>query len=159
MGEEDKSIKLGGVASCHFNRLEELAPFLPSFPTRTELLSQRPFIDPAALRQLLSNLTPAQSPQSPHFPTPSCSLSTPVKMPVDQPMFTFCGSFSGKDGVPAVRWLKRFEHEMSVYKDTTGIIPAEKYLESLDLLLTDDAAFWAKSYPDASRLLAGPVYD
>lgn len=35
-----------------------------------------------------------------------------------------------------------------------GSIPPRKFLESVDLLLTDDAAELAKTNPDASRLLA-----
>ena len=33
-------------------------------------------------------------------------------------------------------------------------MPPKKFLESVDLLLTDDAAEWAETCPDAVRLLA-----
>lgn len=73
------------------------------------------------------------------------------------PTFAFCGTFSGKDasGISAARWLKKFEHEMSGYKsENDGTIPAQTYLDSLSMLLTDDAAEWSESHPDAIRLLA-----
>ena len=45
---------------------------------------------------------------------------------------------------------------MKGYKTVDGSIPPDTYLESLNMLLTDDAADWAESHPDAVRLLAEP---
>lgn len=70
------------------------------------------------------------------------------------PTFAFCGTFCGTKGVAASKWLKKFEHEMAGYKNNPGTIPPKLYLDSLDMLLTDDANDWAESHPEASRLLA-----
>ena len=72
------------------------------------------------------------------------------------PTFTICGTFSGTAGVPASRWLNKFNLEMRGYRTGDGSIPADIYLESLNVLLTDDAADWAESHPDAARLLTEP---
>lgn len=69
------------------------------------------------------------------------------------PIFAFCGTFSGAENVSAARWLKRLEHELSGYK-VSGVINPSTYLNSLNMLLMDDAAEWAESHPDAIRLLA-----
>ena len=45
---------------------------------------------------------------------------------------------------------------MRGYRNEDGTIPADTYLESLNVLLTDDAADWAESHPDAIRLLSDP---
>ena len=71
------------------------------------------------------------------------------------PTFALCGTFSGTS-IPASRWLIKFNHEMKGYRDQEGVIPPDTYLESLNMLLTDDAAEWAESHPDAIRLLAEP---
>jgi hypothetical protein len=55
--------------------------------------------------------------------------------------------------VSVARWLKRLEHELSGYK-VDGVIRPSTYLDSLNMLLTDDAAEWAESHPDAIHLLA-----
>ena len=72
------------------------------------------------------------------------------------PTFAICGTFSGTNGVPASRWLVKYNHEMKGYKTEDGSIPADTYLEFLNVLLTDDAADWAESHPDAVRLLNEP---
>ena len=59
------------------------------------------------------------------------------------PTFAMCGTFSGTTGISASRWLIKFNHEMKGYRTENGSIPADTYLESLNMLLTDDAADWA----------------
>lgn len=71
------------------------------------------------------------------------------------PTFAFCGTFSGLT-IPAARWLTKFNHEMKGYRLPDGTIDPGLYLESLNMLLTDDASDWAESYPDAIRILADP---
>ena len=71
------------------------------------------------------------------------------------PSFAFCGTFSGNDSISAVRWLRKFEHEIVGYR-VNGTVPPDKYLSSVDMLLMDDAAEWAESYPEAIRLLKDP---
>ena len=72
------------------------------------------------------------------------------------PTFAICGTFSGTTGISASRWLIKFNHEMKGYRAEDGSIAPDTYLESLNMLLTDDAADWAESHPDAVRLLAEP---
>lgn len=69
------------------------------------------------------------------------------------PEFRLCGQFNGKDGQSAARWLKKFEWEMAGYADSYGVIPASKYLQAVDILLTEDAAFWAEMDPEVSAIL------
>lgn len=71
---------------------------------------------------------------------------------VPEPTFAFCGTFSGKD---TARWIKKLEFELGPQK-IDGIIPAQRLLTSVDLLLTDEAAKWAETNPDAVRILASP---
>lgn len=42
---------------------------------------------------------------------------------------------------------------MKGYKGADGIIPFKVYLESLDMLLTEDASQWAESHSNVVRLL------
>lgn len=72
---------------------------------------------------------------------------------VPRPTFSFCGNFSGKEGISAARWLKRLEWEFepSVYQ---GNIPPKDFLKSVDLLLTEEAAAWADTSEEVSSLLS-----
>ncbi|KAL8795801.1 MAG: hypothetical protein Q9182_007484 [Xanthomendoza sp. 2 TL-2023] len=67
------------------------------------------------------------------------------------PVFSFAGFYNGADE-PAVRWLRRFEHELSGYANEQGEIPPKKYISSLALLLRGNAADWAENHPEASRV-------
>lgn len=115
----------------------------------------------ASLLEELAYKISLDTPDLTDFPSGTQSLTPPspyqashtVKMS-KRPTFAFCGTFSGKEGSSASRWLKKFEYELSYYKDNTGTIPTHIYLDQLDMLLTDDAADWAESHPDAARLLA-----
>ena len=71
------------------------------------------------------------------------------------PTFALCGTFSGTT-IAASRWLIKFNHEMKGYRSSDGNIPPDLYLESLNMLLTDDAADWAESHPEAVRMLSDP---
>lgn len=71
------------------------------------------------------------------------------------PSFAFCGPFPGQMNISANRWFRKFDYEMSGFC-IDGRIPADKYLSFLNMLLTEDAAEWADSYPDAIRLLEDP---
>lgn len=98
----------------------------------------------------------SESPPTTSTPTsPVLTPCTPVNMAYQQsgPTFSFCGTFSGAGNVSAARWIKRLEHELSGYK-VNGVINPSTYLDSLNMLLTDDAAEWAESHPEAIRLLA-----
>ena len=54
------------------------------------------------------------------------------------------------------RWLKKLGHELSGYKTANEAIPADTYLNSLNMLLVEEAADWAESHPEAIRLLNEP---
>ena len=81
---------------------------------------------------------------------------TPLIMTYQQtgPSFAFCGTFSGQGNISAARWLKKFDHEMAGYKTgSPPTIPPNTYLDSLSMLLTDEAAEWSESHPTAVHLL------
>ena len=69
-----------------------------------------------------------------------------------EPTFTFCGCFTGKGAMSGARWLKKLDHELNPFKED-GSIPPERFIDSVKLLLSDDAADWAETNPDAARLL------
>ena len=46
---------------------------------------------------------------------------------------------------------------MKGYRNSEGVIPADVYLENLNVILKEDAADWAKSNPNAIRILADPA--
>ena len=72
------------------------------------------------------------------------------------PQFAFYGTFSGKDNTSAAKWIKRLEFELTQYQDENGVIPAQKFLSFVDLLLSDEAAEWAEIDQDAVKLLTDP---
>ena len=47
----------------------------------------------------------------------------------------------------------KFDHEMSGYKTDDDTIPPKTYLDSLNMLLVEDAEAWAESHPDAIEIL------
>ena len=66
--------------------------------------------------------------------------------------FKLCGFFSGKD-ISAAKWLKKLDWELEGYS-VNGTIPPCRHTQALDLLLTEDAAVWAESHPQAVSILA-----
>ena len=74
---------------------------------------------------------------------------------MEGPTFAFCGTFSGQ-GDSAYKWVRKFEHEMSEYK-MDGRIPPDKFMKSIDLLLTGEAGEWSECHPKAIRLLKDPT--
>jgi hypothetical protein len=87
--------------------------------------------------------------------TPSITMANPQDRSVPS-SFSICGSFSGKGALSASRWLKRFEWEIQAYA-VGGVVPSARYLSTLDLLLTDEAADWAETNPDVINLLLDPA--
>ena len=70
------------------------------------------------------------------------------------PEFGLCGPFNGRDGQSASRWLKKFDWEMAGYVTEINTIPrTTKYLQTLDILLTENAAYWAETDSDIVTLL------
>ncbi len=67
-------------------------------------------------------------------------------------IFSFCDIFSDIDHVFAARWLKWLEHELSEYK-IDEVINLVIYLNSLNMLLTNDVIKWAEFHSDVIHLL------
>ncbi len=44
--------------------------------------------------------------------------------------------------------MKKLEHELVNFK-MNGVVPPAKFLDSINLLLTDDAAEWAETNPES----------
>lgn len=65
------------------------------------------------------------------------------------PTFVTSGSFSGKEDLSGARWLKRVEWELTPCK-VNGKIPAQLWLNSVDLLLPGDAATWVDVTEDVA---------
>ena len=72
---------------------------------------------------------------------------------IARPTFSFCGTFSGKDGISAARWLKKVMWELEPY-EVNGQIHPKALLRSVDLLLTGEAATWAETFEEVSSLLS-----
>lgn len=73
-------------------------------------------------------------------------------MKKSESIFAFCECFFEKRVISAARWLKKLEHELSLYK-MTGSIPSERFIDNVNFLLIDDAVEWAKTNSNAARLL------
>ena len=69
------------------------------------------------------------------------------------PDFVFCGTFSGKGDISASKWLKKFEYEMAGYKNN-NVIPADRYLSAIELLLVEEASVWSETDLDVAGWLA-----
>jgi len=68
-------------------------------------------------------------------------------------IFSFCDIFSDINHVFAAHWLKRLKHKLSEYK-INEVINLIIYLNSLNMLLTNNIVEWAKSHSDVIHLLS-----
>ncbi|MCJ1343984.1 hypothetical protein MMC31_002184 [Peltigera leucophlebia] len=63
------------------------------------------------------------------------------------PVFALSGPFSGSDGLPASRWLKKLQYDLKPsYPPHHPSYPRE-YVNALDVLLVGEAAEWAEENP------------
>jgi len=140
------------ASSCRIGRIPDILADLFSELGRHYHLDDFEQL-PSSCSFSISSESPPTTPR-PTSPVPT--PDTPISMEAYKqsvPTFSFCGTFSGTGNVSAARWIKRLEHELSGYK-VDGVINPSTYLDSLNMLLTDDAAEWAESHPEAIRLLA-----
>lgn len=64
-----------------------------------------------------------------------------------RPSFQVCGTFSGSDGIPAARWLRKLEQEFRIQSHhADGIKPVDLLL-AIDFLLTGVALKWTEENP------------
>ena len=75
---------------------------------------------------------------------PFLSSEEDLIMSQSESLFTFCGCFGGKGTISVARWLLKLEHELTQYREN-GTIPPDRFINSINLLLTDDAAEWAET--------------
>ncbi|MCJ1352844.1 MAG: hypothetical protein MMC33_002828 [Icmadophila ericetorum] len=68
------------------------------------------------------------------------------------PTFTFCSTFSGKNGQSGQRWLQKFEYEHERYLVAGSRITPEIYLRTVDMLLVEDAETWADTTAQVAEL-------
>lgn len=85
------------------------------------------------------------------YPKPTESSPSPTaaitQFASSRPSFQICGTFSGSDGIPAARWLQKFEQEFRIQSHhTDGIKPVDLLL-AIDFLLTGVALKWAEENP------------
>lgn len=79
---------------------------------------------------------------------PHLSSSTPATQSARCCLtFQVCGSFSGKDGIPAARWLRNLEQEFRIQDRHTEDIQPVDLLLAIDFLLTGAALKWAEENP------------
>src|SRR5437773_1144974 len=70
------------------------------------------------------------------------------------PDFHSCGVFCGTYGQSAAQWFQQFEKEMAYYAVKNGSISPDKYLQMVDVLLGEDAAYWVDTNPGVMALLS-----
>ena len=66
--------------------------------------------------------------------------------------FKFCDKFIGTNDVSDSKRLRYLDHELRPFR-MNEVVPPQRYLKSVDLLLTDDAAEWTEGNGEVSRLL------
>ena len=57
------------------------------------------------------------------------------------PDFRSCGLFHGINDQSAAQWFQQFEKEMAYYATEDGSISPDKYLQMVDILIDNDAAY------------------
>ena len=84
----------------------------------------------------------------PKFTEPPSSSPVPATQPVrGRPSFEVCGTFSGNDGIPAARWLRKLEQEFRIQDRYTEEVQPLDLLLAIDFLLTGVALEWAEENP------------
>ena len=85
---------------------------------------------------------------------PTTTPETPIPVPAMASFradFKFCGYYNGKD-MPATKWLKKLDWELEGYA-VAGTVPPHRYTQAFGLLLTEDAATWSETHPQAVEIL------
>ena len=77
--------------------------------------------------------------------------------PQRRPLFLLSGSFNGLDNICGETWIKRFEYEHQTFLQSGESIPADTYLKTAEMLMTEDAAVWIRAIPQVSALFAKPL--
>lgn len=67
--------------------------------------------------------------------------------PSTQPSFQLSGPYSGEDGLPASRWLKKLQYNLKPYYQSGSPAYAFEFINAVDALLTGEAAEWAEETP------------
>ena len=70
------------------------------------------------------------------------------------PDFRSCGVFHGTYGQSAAQWFQQFEKEMAYYAVKDESILPDKYLQMVNVLLDEDAAYWIDTNPGVMALLS-----
>lgn len=73
------------------------------------------------------------------------------------PDFSLCGTFTGKSGQSAVKWMKKLEWELQQHSDDGELISPSAYLKAVDLLLAEEAAMWAETTKCVAELIENPA--
>ena len=73
-------------------------------------------------------------------------------------IFSFCDIFNDVDNISTIRWLKKFKHEMFDYKQANKIISSTTYLNTINMLFTNEATDWFENYSNAIRLLTESIF-
>lgn len=73
-------------------------------------------------------------------------------MIISKSTFAFCECFTGKRIISKARWLKKLEYELNFFK-VDEIISFERFIDSINFLLSEEAVEWVEISPNAVRLL------
>lgn len=103
-------------------------------------------------RSILWELRPVRSLLSQTHSLLSEITSISSIMSIPESIFNFCGCFFEKGAISATKWLKKLKHELRLFKEG-GVISSNRFIDSVNFLLTDDAAEWAETNMNAVRLL------
>ena len=87
---------------------------------------------------------------------PELSPSSMMASRSTGPDFSLCGTFGGKKGQSATRWLKKLEWELKRYASEDGSVSPINFIQAFDLLLVDDAASWAETTQAVVELIEDP---
>ena len=78
----------------------------------------------------------------------------------NESIFIFYDQFAKDDNIFAIRWLKKYDHEMSEYKSlNNNLISVNLYLKNFFMLFIEKTVIWLKLYLKTTRLLTEIVSD
>lgn len=89
----------------------------------------------------------------PFSPSSVPTTQPPVRR---RPSFQICGTFSGNDGIPAARWLRKLEQEFRIQDRYIEEVQPLDLLLAIDFLLTGVALEWAEGNPIVFATLTKP---
>lgn len=149
---EALAIAEGGYLSP-IRRIREQSPSPLHHREQESLLPESTLVVTPVVETPSSHLSLSDlAPESSSLETPSEAMSNPTI-----PDFRLCGQFTGEEGQSGLRWLQRLEWDLHSCK-VNGVIPPERYLEAVNLLLVGRAERWLRSDRTLRDLINNPSF-